>query len=100
MVDNGLTVVKNKPVKVKVSAAGDSEIHIDEEVELSKLVYSSSWLSVETDIVFGLQVIFHIKHLDILLTKTTGLTKYAHGLIGRWICISKTSSFIKRFLKF
>ena len=82
MVDNSLTVVKDKPVRVKMF--DDVEVHIDGEMQ-RKLKDESAWLSVETEMGFSFQTRFYKKHLDLFLTKTSGLTKDAHGLVGKWI---------------
>jgi len=80
MVDNTLTFVKDKPVTVKVS--NGVKVIVDSKVQ-PKLKDASAWLSIETEAGFDFEVKFYKKHLDMLLTKTTGLTKNAHGLIGK-----------------
>ena len=79
LVGHSLTVVMDKPVYVDVSKT--VTIKIDAYAETTKLKDESAWLYINTDN-FGIKVRFYKKHLDMFLTKTNGLTKDAHGLIG------------------
>ncbi|XP_065903513.1 inter-alpha-trypsin inhibitor heavy chain H5-like [Dysidea avara] len=80
-VDNSLVFVKDKPVTVKVS--NGVQVIIVSKVQ-PKLKDASAWLSIETEAGIDFEVKFYKKHLDMLLTRTTGLTKDAHGLIGQF----------------
>ena len=75
-----LTIVMDKPVYVDVSKS--VTIKVDTYAKTTKLKDESAWLYINTDN-FGIKVRFYKKHLDIFLTKTKGLTKDAHGLIGK-----------------
>ena len=79
LVGNSLTVVKDKPVTVDVFDKVTTTI--DAKVQANRLKDESAWLYINTD-GFGIKVRFYKKHLDMLLTKTNGLTKHAYGLIG------------------
>ena len=79
LVGNSLTVVKDKPVTVDVF--GKVTTTIDAKAQANRLKDESAWLYINTD-GFGIKVRFYKKHLDMLLTKTNGLTKNAYGLIG------------------
>ena len=76
---NSLTVVKDKPVTVNVFEK--VTVSIDSHVQTDRLKDESAWLYINTD-GFGIKVRFYKKHLDMLLTKASGLTKDAHGMIG------------------
>ena len=76
---NSLTIVKDKPVTVNVF--GKVTINVDAQIQTTRLKDESAWLYINTD-GFGIKVRFYKKHLDMFLTKTNGLTKEAHGLIG------------------
>ena len=77
---NSLTaIVKDKPVTVTVFEK--VTINVDAHIQTNRLKDESAWLYINTD-GFGIKVRFYKKHLDMFLTKTNGLTKDAHGLIG------------------
>ena len=80
LVDHSLTVVEDKPVRVDVFNR-EVTIKVDTCVQTNRLMDESAWLHINTD-GFGIKVRFYKKHLDMFLTKTDGLTKDAHGLIG------------------
>ena len=80
LVDNSLTIVKNKPVTIQVS--NKVSITVDSHVQANKLKDASAWLYINTKD-FGIKVRFYKKHLDMFLTKTSGLTKDADGIIGK-----------------
>ena len=79
LVGHSLTVIKDRPVNVDVFKT--VTIKVDPHVQTAKLKDESAWLSINTN-GFGIKVRFYKKHLDMFLTKTNGLTKDAHGLIG------------------
>ena len=77
---NSLTaIVKDKPITVNVFEK--VTINVDAHIQTNRLKDESAWLYINTD-GFGIKVRFYKKHLDMFLTKTNGLTKDAHGLIG------------------
>jgi len=80
LVGNSLTIVKDKPVWVDVD--GSVTVRVDDYEQDSKIRDETAWLHINTNVGFGLKVRFHKSHLDMYLTKTSGLTKEAHGLIG------------------
>ena len=82
LVDDSLAIVKNKPVNVDVFKT--VTVKIDSHVQTMRLKDESAWLYINTD-GFGIKIRFYKKHLDMFLTKTNGLTKDAHGLIGQLI---------------
>ena len=79
LASNSLTIVKDKPVTVNVFEK--VTISVDPHIQINRLKDESAWLYINTD-GFGIKVRFYKKHLDMFLTKTNGLTKDAHGLIG------------------
>ena len=79
LVGHSLTVVKDRPVNVDVFDR--VAIKVDPHVQTANLKDEFAWLNINTN-GFGMKVRFHKKHLDMFLTKTNGLTKDAHGLIG------------------
>ena len=80
-VGNSLTIVKNKPVTVFVSNI--VSINIDNNIQTNEMKDESNWLYINTNSGFGLKVRFYKKHLDMLLTEISGLTKKVHGLIAK-----------------
>jgi len=80
-VGSSLTIVKDKPVTVDVS--NTVSISIDNNDQTSKAKDEVAWLYINTNSGFGLKVRFYREHLDFFFTKTSGLTKKAHGLIGK-----------------
>ena len=73
-VGNSITIVKDKPVTLMVS----SNFDVIQQVGEGGLAL----LYINTELGFGIKVRFYKKHLDMLLTKTSGLTKDAHGFLG------------------
>ena len=80
LVGHSLIIVKDRPVSVDVFKS--VTIKVDPHVQTTKLKDESAWLNINTN-GFGMKVRFYKKHLDMFLTKTNGLTKDAHGLIGQ-----------------
>ena len=79
-VGNSLTIVKDKPVTVKVF--NTVSITVDAKLHTSGLKDESTWLYINMED-FGIKVRFYKKHLDMFLTKTNILTKEADGIIGK-----------------
>ena len=81
LVGDSLTIVKDKPVTVNIS---DSiKINVDTKIQTSRLKDESAWLYININVGFGFKVRFYKKHVDVFLTNTSGLSKTAHGLIGK-----------------
>ena len=80
LVGHSLTVVKDRPVSVDVFDT--IAIEVDPHFQTAKQKDTSAWLNINTN-GFGMKVRFYKNHLDMFLTKTYGLTKDAHGLIGQ-----------------
>ena len=74
-VGDSITTVKDKPVNVIVYNNFDVIQKIGED--------GAPLLYINSEVGFGIKVRFYKKHLDMLLTNTSGLTKDAHGLIGK-----------------
>ena len=82
LVDDSLAIVKDKPVFVDVSN-GKVAININANSKNTKIKKDeSAWLYINTE-GFGVKVKFYKRHLDLLFTETSGLSKDAHGLIGK-----------------
>ena len=80
-VGNSLTIVKDEPVVVNIFNHMVT-IGVSTNKQTSNLTNDeSAWLYVNTE-GFGIKVRFYKKHLDMFFTKTTGLSKDVHGLIG------------------
>lgn len=80
--DSTLTVVNNKKVNLDITDVAVISIH---DVTLpgdTKNVFA--WLSINTNLGLSFTVRFYKKHLDLFLTNTSGLTKEADGLIGKY----------------
>ena len=86
-VENEHVVVGNKPVTVTISNTSvTATVYADVQ---DKLKDESAWLYINSVIGFGMKVRFYKKHLDMMITKSDGLTGEADGLIGKcmWSCI-------------
>ena len=81
LVDNSLTIVKDNQVTVDIS--NTVSINVDTDIQSNRLKDELAWLYINTNSGFGMKVRFYKKHVDLFLTKTSGLTKEAHGLIGK-----------------
>ena len=82
LVDNSLTVVKDKPVFVDVFN-NKVAIGINSDSQITKLMKDeTTWLHINIE-GFGIKITFYKKHLDMFLTKTNGLSNDTHGLIGK-----------------
>ena len=87
LVDGSVITVKDKPVTVQISNTFIVDITIDVNQQVHTIKDSSAWLYIYTEFGFGIKVRFYKKHLDLFLTKTSGLTNEAHGIIGTYIYI-------------
>ena len=77
-VNDSTTVVKGKPVFVDVSNSTFA-ISLNTETHTSKLMMDeSAWLYINAN-GFGIKVRFYNKHLDLFLTKTSGLNKDSYS---------------------
>ena len=80
-VENEHIVVGTKPVMVMISNISVTTAVYAEEQD--KLKDESAWLYISSDIGFGMKIRFYKKHLDMMITKSDGLTSEADGLIGK-----------------
>ena len=87
LVDGSVITVKDKPVTVQISNTFIVDITIDVNQQVHTIKDGSAWLYIYTEFGFGIKVRFYKKHLDLFLTKTSGLTNEAHGIIGTYIYI-------------
>ena len=78
-VGDSLTIIKDSPVTVDV--LDKVQVTVDAEAEANVLKDASTWLYVNIE-GFGIKVKFYKKHLNMFITKTSGLTKEANGIIG------------------
>ena len=62
-------------------------INVDANVQSSRVKDESAWLYVNTNAGFDMKVRFYKKHVNLFLTKTSGLAKAAHGVIGKLISV-------------
>ena len=97
LVNNSLAIVKDKQVFVDVSN-GKVTIKINEDSQNTKVNKDeSAWLYINTE-GFGVKIKFYKKHLDMLFTETSGLSKDAHGLIGMQVILMIQSTIIMMYL--
>ena len=83
-VAEAVTVVKDRPVTIKISKDSNVSIAVGN-VQSDLKKEESAWLNIISDFGFGLQVRFYKKHLNMLLKDTNILTKKAHGLLGKQV---------------
>ena len=86
-VGDSITTVKDKPVIVQVSDTFHVDVKTEVDQQLHTITEASAWLHINIEFGFGIKVRFYKKHLDLLLTKTSGLTNEVHGLIGINLCM-------------
>ena len=79
-VGNSITVVKDTPITVNLSTEGVTIKTVDQS-DASEM-NEPNWIIINTNLDFDMKIAFYKKHLNMLLTRTSGLTKHAHGLIG------------------
>ena len=84
-VGNSVTIIKDRPVTVEVF--NEVQTIIDAKVEANVMKDASSCLYINTE-GFGIKVKFYKKHLNMFVTKTSGLTKEANGIIGNFAYFS------------
>jgi len=77
-----VTAVRNKVVTVDIRNELNVSVIIDAEEKNTLHKEESPTLYVNTDLGFAMNVKFYKKHINIFITKTTGLTENVHGLIG------------------
>ena len=85
MVENTLTVIKDKPVTISITN-GSIKVLITKEIDEMPVIDETPWVTIKSDIGFQLKVKFFKKHLDMIITDTSGLTKYVHGIQGMDMC--------------
>ena len=75
--------VKNVPVQVVINSDFiiTTKIVYDEVQEI--ITYGTAWLYINTEFRFGMKIKFYKIHLDMVITKSDGLTTEAGGLMGR-----------------
>ena len=81
-IDDSKAIVKDMPVSVKLFRNFSVTISIDKDEEKNTLKDETAWVSINTELGFGLSVKFYKKHMDMILTDISALTKSAHGMIG------------------
>jgi len=81
-VSDQVVLLQDKPITITVSNNFNITTNIHSEV-LDKLKDETAWLHIISEFGFALKVKFYKKHLDMMITKSRGLTNNAHGLIGK-----------------
>ena len=84
-VGDSVTIIKDRPVMVEV--LDKVQVTVDAKEEANVLKDASTWLYINTE-GFGIKVKFYKKHLNMFMTKTSGLTKEANGIIGNFTYFS------------
>ena len=73
---------------IQVSNTFIVDITVDVNQQVRTIKDESAWLYISSEFGFGIKVRFYKKHLDLFLTKTSGLTNEAHGIIGNYYKLS------------
>ena len=81
MVQNTLVTVEDKLVTISI-INGSTKISVTNEIDEMPTKDETNWVDINSDIGFALKVKFVKNHLDMIITKTSGLTKYVHGIQG------------------
>ena len=81
MVQNSLITVKDKPVTISI-ANGSAKVIINGDGNEVHAKDETSWVSINTDVGFGIKLKFVNSHLDMIITESSGLTNEAHGIQG------------------
>ena len=75
-------IVKDKPVEILI--ARDFNITTTHSAEVQeKLKDETVWVYLEAEFGFGMKIRFYKKHLDMMITRSDGLTSEADGLMGK-----------------
>ena len=76
-------IIKDKPVEVLIASDFNVTTTLSGEVkEVTK--DETVWLQLNTEFGFGMKIRFYKKHLDMMITKSDGLTSQADGLMGKF----------------
>ena len=81
-IDDSKTIIKDMLVTIKLLSNFSVTISIDKHKEENTLKDETALVSINTELGFGLKVKFYKKHMDMILTEISTLTKSAHGMIG------------------
>ncbi|XP_065889207.1 uncharacterized protein [Dysidea avara] len=84
MVQNTLVTVEDKLVTISI-INGSTKISVTNEIDEMPTKDETNWVDINSDIGFALKVKFVKNHLDMIITKTSGLTKYVHGIQGQFM---------------
>jgi len=72
-------------VPVKVSIARDFNVSASLSAKVNETTKDeTAWLYLNTEFGFGMKIRFYKKHLDMIITKSDGLTSEADGLMGNF----------------
>ena len=73
--------MNTRPINIIVSTDYNITVSIGT-IEYHEMKDESAWLDIKTDVGFALKIRFYKKHLDMMITRSDGLTSEADGLIG------------------
>ena len=82
LIGNNLIIVEDHPITVNILNNSVTTVIEDTSVNLDQ--DETAWVKVMTNIGFSLKFKFVKKHLDYIITDTTGLTTEAHGIQGSY----------------
>jgi len=77
-VDDELVKIDNNTVTVTISTEYNITVDIGTKVDRGY-----AWLTIKTDVGFGMKIRFYQKHLDLMITNNEGLTNKSDGLMGK-----------------
>ena len=81
-VSGHVVTVSNKPVTITITK-GTLQIATSEETSVTtKSLDETALVTIISDVGFGVKVKFVKKHLDMIISDTSGLSKKAHGIQG------------------
>jgi len=81
-IKDDIIIVDEKPVTVMVTCDSSVNITVAAEVQ-EKLKDETAWLYLNTEFGFGMKIRFYKKHLDMMITRSDGLTSEVSGLMGK-----------------
>ena len=82
VIGDNLVIVEDHPIIIKI--INNSMTTVIEDTSVNHDHDETAWVKIITTVGFGLKFKFVKKHLDYVITDTSGLTKEAHGIQGSY----------------
>lgn len=80
-VSDNIINVGNKPITITI-IKGSAQIEISSETAVTESLDETAPIKIVCDVGFAVKVTFVKRHIDMVISDTTGLSKNAHGIQG------------------